>query len=248
MCKTAFQLNRPDRIFRGPQPPTFFEFDDVVTSVFDDMLHRSIPGYDLLLKGIGLLANPILSRQPGRVYDLGSAWGHAVVAVALACRNKGGEYIAVDHAPSMVQACRSYTEAQLGRAVETIEADILDFVLRPARIVLCTFTMQFVHPAARTALLAKIYHALSPGGALILAEKCALPGDDAQAHHRTAYHRFKRINGYTEEEVVRKERALQGVLIPDTPQIHEQRLAEVGFDRVYEWFNFLLFRAWIAYK
>ena len=55
------------------------------------------------------------------------------------------------------------------------------------------------------------------------------------------YNRFKRENGYSKLEISQKRDALEKVLIPDTIQIHQDRLLKAGFtsfDVWLKWFNF----------
>ncbi|WP_198511781.1 hypothetical protein, partial [Bacillus subtilis] len=55
--------------------------------------------------------------------------------------------------------------------VTVLEADIRDIEIENASLVVLNFTLQFLEPPARLALLEKIWHGLKPGGALVLSEK-----------------------------------------------------------------------------
>ena len=56
-----------------------FRFDEQVVKVFPDMITRSVPGYELVVPMIGMLARRY--AQPGsRIYDLGCSLGAATLA------------------------------------------------------------------------------------------------------------------------------------------------------------------------
>ncbi|MCV5755622.1 methyltransferase domain-containing protein, partial [Escherichia coli] len=55
--------------------------------------------------------------------------------------------------------------------VTVVEADIRNIEIENASVVVLNFTLQFLSPEDRYALLEKIYAGLRPGGILILSEK-----------------------------------------------------------------------------
>jgi len=64
-------ITKKDSVFAKPLSSVkAFEFDDEVTQAFDDMISRSVPGYDLLAKMIALYAD-IFVLDNTSVYDLG---------------------------------------------------------------------------------------------------------------------------------------------------------------------------------
>ncbi|MEO0576592.1 MAG: carboxy-S-adenosyl-L-methionine synthase CmoA, partial [Pseudomonadota bacterium] len=103
-------------------------------------------------------------------------------------------------------------------------------------------------PAAREALLQKIYAALQPGGALVLAEKFRFEDDDTQSLLTQMHLDFKRSNDYSDMEIAGKRAALENVLIADTREIHEARLKRIGFQRITLWQATLNFGAYVAFR
>ena len=64
-----------DTIFDRPLSAVkSFEFDQQVARVFGDMIHRSVPGYDLLLRLFALYAD-VFVQDHSRVYDFGCSTG-----------------------------------------------------------------------------------------------------------------------------------------------------------------------------
>jgi len=159
--------------------------------------------------------------------------------------------LAVDNSTAMVERCTEYLKAQDAMyqellPVQVIEADITALELQPASVVAMNFTLQFIEPAARLALLGKIRQALVPGGALILSEK--LRFEDTQEHDLlTDLHiAFKRANGYSELEIAQKRSAIENVMKPDSLEEHRERLLAAGFSKVVPWFQCLNFASLIA--
>lgn len=240
-------MTERDQIFADSLAPARpFEFSESVVRVFPDMIERSVPGYRLLLELTPLMV--ARAAQPdSRIYDLGCSLGAATLAARRAVQADGVEIIAADTSPSMVARCREIIAADNSRVpVEVIEADACELPIENASVVLMYFTLQFIAPEKRDALLAKIAAGLRPGGVLLLAEKLAFEPDDNQRWLDTHHHDFKRAQGYTDLEIARKRQALENVLIAETRENHHDRLRKAGFSLVIDWhqcFNFAGFAA-----
>ena len=96
------------------------------------------------------------------------------------------------------------------------EADIRTYEYAPSGMIILNFTLQFLPPADRDALLKRLYDTLEPGGVLILSEKTVYADERDNAWRVERYHDFKRANGYSDMEISQKRTALENVLIPDT--------------------------------
>jgi tRNA (cmo5U34)-methyltransferase len=242
-------MTERDQIFADSQTPARpFEFSESVVRVFPDMIERSVPGYRLLLELTPLMV--ARAAQPdSRIYDLGCSLGAATLAARRAVQADGVEIIAADTSPSMVARCREIIAADNSRVpVEVIEADACELPIENASVVLMYFTLQFIAPEKRDALLAKIAAGLRPGGVLLLAEKLAFEPDENQRWLDTHHHDFKRAQGYTDLEIARKRQALENVLIAESRENHHQRLKAAGFDQVIDWFQCFNFAAFAAVK
>nr|WP_276583380.1 carboxy-S-adenosyl-L-methionine synthase CmoA [Pseudomonas sp. RIT-PI-S] len=227
-----------------------FVFNEDVVRVFPDMIKRSVPGYPAIVENLGVLAARF--AQPNTyLYDLGASLGAVTQALRRHVRREGCQVVAVDNSPAMVQRCREYLQGQDSMfqellPVQVLEADILAFDFQPASVVALNFTLQFIAPEQRLALLSRIRQALVPGGALLLSEK--LRFEDGQAHTLlTELHvDFKRANGYSELEIAQKRSAIEHVMKPDSFEDHRDRLLAAGFSKVVPWFQCLNFASMIA--
>lgn len=238
-----------DRIYANPLGDIVdFAFDEQVVSVFADMINRSVPGYSTIVKSLGILA--ARHGQPdSRYYDLGCSLGAATLSMLQQVQATNARFIAVDSSAPMIERCREHLQvANVSERVELLQADIREVEIGDAAVVVMNFTLQFVPPADREALLARIYQGLKPGGVLLLSEKIRLADNEADARMIDWYHDFKRANGYSELEISQKRNALENVLQPETLEAHRERLQAIGFSHIQPWFQCFNFISLAAIK
>lgn len=238
--------DKKDRIFsRRLSEVKAFEFNDSVANVFRDMISRSVPGYSLLLRMIGLYAD-IFVTPGSRVFDLGCSLGEASLLVADQTRDLDCHIIAVDNSAAMIEKC-----SQHGAGYERIEwrcQDIRQTTIDGASMVILNLTLQFLQPEERHELLSKIYNGLNPGGVLVLSEKVAFEAEPESERMTQLYQGFKKTMGYSDLEISQKRNALENVLIPDSDQRHCQRLGDSGFAEIYQCFRAFNFVSYLAIK
>lgn len=238
-----------DRIYRTPQDPVPpFEFNAAVATVFDDMIHRSVPMYAEIIRRQAQMVER-LYRPGTRIYDLGCSTGN--LAMALFDRMPAGRFtlVAVDSSrPMLDEFAKRLTASGRAGDVEQVCGDIRGVEMRPASVVVVNFTLQFIPPADRDALVQRIHAALVPGGALLFSEKTLHPNPDVSRLQVDFYYRFKRENGYSELEISQKREALENVLVPETADAHHARLRRCGFAGIDIWLKWFNFCAWICIK
>ena len=222
-----------------------WEFDEKVTAVFDDMLARSIPGYEEMRRTTTELA--LRFAQPNTaVVDLGCSRGAAL------------EPIADVLGPSCVYVGVEVSEPMRAAAVERfkgrVNAAIYDLDLRDdypsaaASVTLAVLTLQFVPIEYRQRIIADAWERTVPGGVFLLVEKVL--GSDAFADRTLVetYLERKGENGYTPEQINAKRRSLEGVLVPVTADWNVQLLERAGWAHVDCYWRSLNFGAWIGVK
>lgn len=242
-------MSNQDKLFSAPiEKLGDFTFDANVAEVFPDMIQRSVPGYSNIITAIGMLADRF-AQNNSQIYDLGCSLGAATHAMRRQIKNKDCHIIAVDNSKAMVERCTLLMNAYRSDIkVDVIEADILDVEINNASIVVLNFTLQFLSPASRQALLEKIYAGLNKGGILILSEKYCFDDETANELLIDLHHDFKRANGYSELEISQKRSALENVMKPDSIDCHKQRLQKLGFASVCVWFQCFNFGSMFAIK
>ena len=187
---------------------TDFSFDAGVVEVFPDMIQRSVPGYATIVSTVGKIAERYFQPDTN-IYDLGCSLGAATLSIRRALNGQQGQIIAVDNSEAMVNRCRLHVDAFKSSIPADIQlGDIRDIPMENASVVVLNFTLQFLPPDDRTALIQRIQQALVPGGVLILSEKFNHGSDFMNEALIDLHHDFKRANGYSELEISQKRTAL----------------------------------------
>jgi tRNA (cmo5U34)-methyltransferase len=235
-----------DRVFaRSLKDIKAFEFDESVADVFNDMISRSVPGYPLLLRLIGLFAD-IFIQPNTRVYDLGCSLGEATKIIASQSESSKPEIIAIDNSTAMIDKCRQVNLP--GHNVEWRCEDVRNTQIENASMIVLNLTLQFLQPDHRSTLLQNIYQGLNPGGILFISEKIVFEQEAEDERMVQLYQAFKKSMGYSDLEISQKRTALENVLIPDSHEQHLERLQQAGFSEIYQCFRCFNFCAYLAIK
>ena len=243
-------VKKQDEIYASPLNKIIdFEFDEKVAEVFPDMIQRSVPGYGTMISTLGILTAKY-AQPDSRCYDLGCSLGAASLSMRQRINQPGCKIIAVDNSEAMVERGLELlaSDNSSGVPVEMVCADILDVAIENASVVILNFTLQFIPPDDRLALITQIYQGLKPGGVLILSEKIAFEDQIKQDFHTEAHHDFKRANGYSDLEISQKRTALDRVMIPESLACHKERLRKAGFPVSEVWFQCFNFASMVAIK
>ncbi|MDX1679068.1 carboxy-S-adenosyl-L-methionine synthase CmoA, partial [Arsukibacterium sp.] len=219
-----------------------------VAEVFPDMIQRSIPGYQTIIQTIGKLTGRY-QQANSNYYDLGCSLGTASLAMRRNISVTGARLIAVDNSKAMLERCERHLQAFRSDVPVSLElADIRDVAIKDAAVVVINFTLQFLAPEHRDALISKVYQGLKPGGVLILSEKIIAHSTITNQLLVDLHLDFKRANGYSELEISQKRSALENVMKPDTLAQHQQRLQQAGFSEQSLWFQCFNFCSMLAIK
>jgi tRNA (cmo5U34)-methyltransferase len=232
-------MNR-DRVFRDPQHQIVdFTFDDRVAGVFEDMIRRSVPGYEVVVPMSGLIAARY-AKPNLRCYDLGCSLGATALAIRRQLTAPDVTVVAVDNSEAMLARARTL----INEPIEWRLADIRDTDLTNASVVVMNWTLQFLDPDDRLPLMSRIHQALCSDGVLIVSEKIRSSDASEQARLEQLHLAFKAANGYSDLEIAQKRTALENVLLPDTVDDHRRRFFDAGFSRADLWFQCL---NWVSF-
>ena len=243
-------MRKADSIYASPLDELVdFSFDERVVDVFPDMIQRSVPAYGSIISMIGVFTAKY-AQKDSQCYDLGCSLGAASLSMRQKIHQDNCAIIAVDNSSAMIARAQAIFDADQSSTVPItlIRSDILDVSVEDASVVVLNFTLQFIPLAERLALIKRIYEGLKPGGILILSEKTAFENDASDRFLSDSHHDFKRANGYSDLEISQKRTALENVLIPETLEIHQQRLADAGFSSSNRWFQCFNFISLVAIK
>jgi tRNA (cmo5U34)-methyltransferase len=223
-----------------------WKFDSQVTEVFDDMLKRSIPGFDAMREMTTSIAAKFAISET-YILDLGCSKGGAI-AKLIEVLDESYKFRGIEISePMRLEAQERFKDSK--SRVEIIDMDLrVDFPKDPASVVLSVLTLQFIPIEYRQKIVKQVYDCLIPGGAFILVEKVL--GSDAVINEMLVkeYYDLKGKNGYTEEQINTKRRSLEGILVPVTSKWNEEILVKSGFQSVDSFWRNLNFVGWVAIK
>jgi tRNA (cmo5U34)-methyltransferase len=235
-----------DELFRHGAPRGGdFVFDASVAAVFDDMIARSVPFYDEQQRMLAELVQRF-ARPGAAVHDLGCATATTLIRLARAFEaGEGHRLVGHDRSEPMLRQARERIDAEgLTQRIELRRADLEDpaqLQLENAGVVLCCWTLQFIRPLQREALVRRVYDALADGGALIVTEKVLSNEPELDREFIDCYYAHKARSGYSATEIHRKREALENVLVPYRIDENRALFRRCGFEPVdtfFQWFNF----------
>ena len=199
-----------------------FRFDERVAEVFDDMISRSVPGYEPV-QGISLKISEFFAQDESSIYDLGCSSGTTLRLLSHSTKIPSSvKIIGVDNSASMIEKARKKLDAQNeSKKIELICQDLQFLKFEVSSVILLNYTLQFLPLEKRQLLLSKAFQALKPGGALLLSEKVVCQENSIQQFVTKNHHAFKKNNGYSQLEISQKRQALEDVLVLSLIHISE---------------------------
>lgn len=241
--------NAVDRLFLSTNADLHpFKFNQSVVDVFPDMISRSVPGYQTIVDGIGRISKQFVKPR-SVIYDLGSSLGSVSLMIARCNPGMLLQINAVDNSQAMVERCTLNVNAyNYDALIDVQQNDITTISLQACDMVVINFTLQFIAPALRQAVIEKVYASLNVGGLLVISEKVSAQSDVMNRLLIELHHEFKRENGYSELEISQKRSALENVMVLDSFETHRQRLKQAGFNNISVWFQHFNFMSFCAVK
>lgn len=231
-----------DDIFSQPSPAeNDFSFDEKVSTVFDDMVSRSVPFYAEMQRMTGEIAADF-AVDGSNLYDMGCSTGTTFLHLDPLI-SPGVKFVGVDNSDEMLRKAKEkLAEYSLSRPFELINADMnKGLLIENASVVVMILTLQFVRPLQRQRLVREIVNGLNDNGCLILIEKLTTRESLFNRLFIKYYYDMKRRNGYSDLEISRKREALENVLIPYQMEENRELLLSQGFrccEEFFRWYNF----------
>ncbi|MEA2050509.1 MAG: carboxy-S-adenosyl-L-methionine synthase CmoA [Campylobacterota bacterium] len=226
-----------DKVFEKPIIKQF-EFDEEVASVFDDMLNRSVPFYEIMLDLTTKFTLKYLKKDD-RVYDLGCSTATTLINIANGS-DLSFKLVGIDTSDAMLLQAKKKTKAY-GHQIKFLNNDIFNVKLKKSKVIISNYTLQFIRPLKRELLIKKIYNSLDSGGVFIFSEKIITENKILNKQFIDEYYNFKKTQGYSEFEISQKREALENVLIPYTYEENKKMILDAGFknfDCIFKWINF----------
>ena len=233
----------------GHMPNGKWAFDDGVTSVFVDMLERSIPSYNVMRELTFKIGSRFVKKGTD-IIDIGSSRGDAISPFI----DKFGaynRYTMIETSKPMINVLNErFKYLQESNIVKVIDCDLRETfpVTKNTSLLLSILTLQFIPIEYRQFVMDKIYSTLIPGGAAIVVEKVLGESYATNDILIDEYLQFKVDNGYSRDDVDRKKMSLQCVLVPLQPSWNENMFSGSGFKHVDCFYKHLNFMGWILIK
>lgn len=229
-------------------PDAKWAFDGDVTDVFDDMLERSIPQYEVMRQACFDVGKRFV-KEGTAIVDLGCSRGEAIAQLVdqFGAHNR---FIGVDVSEPMLQAARGRFEGLIRcKVVEIQNLDLRrEYPGALASLTMAVLTIQFTPIEHRLRIMRDVYQHTVNGGAFVLVEKVLGATADLDAMMVETYYKLKAENGYTQDQIERKKLSLEGVLVPVTAKWNEEMLRMSGWSQVDCFWRWCNFAAWIAVK
>lgn len=240
-----------------PKQNDKFEFDEEVAAIFENMATRSIPLYNEAHNVHAMIAETYIRQQLNLNYrkqveilDIGASVGGFVKHLCnrFQCDPKLGvdrvAYHATDASAAMVEEFKRVYPWATGVCCE---ANTPTGAPGGFDIALLMYVLQFIPVTDRTDVLSEVYKSMRPGGIIFLgqkekAEEAVMPIYSAE------YIRWRMDNGYSQQEIAAKTRALEGVMWTEPVEDTIARLHKVGFMHVRQTTRWLQFSTLMARK
>jgi tRNA (cmo5U34)-methyltransferase len=229
-------------------PEGKWTFDGDVTRVFEDMLARSIPQYEVMRRACFDMACRYVQPKT-TIVDLGCSRGEAL-APLVDRFGAANRFLGVELSPPMLEAARQRFRGYIDcGVVEIRDADLRrEYPPLQASVTLSILTLQFTPIEFRQRILREVWKHTLAGGAFILVEKILGATAELDGIMVETYYGLKSANGYSQEEIERKRLSLEGVLVPVTARWNEELLHMAGFRQVDCFWRWMNFAGWVAVK
>jgi tRNA (cmo5U34)-methyltransferase len=214
---------------------------------FDRHIERSIRGYGSLIEDCVELSSYFVENGTS-VCDIGCSTGRTLTAIRARNQERapGASYVGLDIEPSF----EPHWTRLAGGNIRFLVQDVLAFEgFAELSLATSLFTLQFLPERHRRDVCRKVYEALVPGGALIVAEKTFAKMPKIQDMLTSLYLHYKRRH-FTDEEILDKEKSLRDMMKPGREADLIRMLTEVGFrpENIESFWRSHLFAAFVCVK
>ena len=217
-----------------------------ISEDFDSHIQKSIPLYDSGHKLVCHYSDFFL-KADSVVYDIGCSTGQMLARLAAHHPQKRElRLIGVDTVADMVGMARRLEKKD--SRLSFIHGNALDVEFEPADMFVANYTIQFLPPRVRQDMINRIYQSLNWGGAFFMFEKVRAPDGRFQDYANQVYMEFKLENGFSEAEIVNKQRSIKGVMEPFSTQGDLDLLKRAGFTDIMTIQKYVCFEGFLAIK
>lgn len=226
-------------------------FNKSVASVFDDMLGRSIPQYEVMRSLVKALGTKVInSDTDGDILELGCSNGLNLASFTAEATKANKCILGVDCSEAMLEDAKLRYKTEIANKVLAFKYVDLRNTYPKGNycLVMSILTLQFTPIEYRQEILFNIYNSLPKGGVFLLVEKVLGNTHEINSMLVEEYYKLKNKNGYSYEEINEKRVSLEGVLVPVTSSWNKELLHQVGFTKIDTFWKCLNFEGYLAIK
>ena len=224
-----------------------WSFDGDTFKNFDKHINKSVPLYqethDLYLN-----FSDFFLQENSKIIVIGSSTGTFLINLHKKHNKtkKGLKFEGYDAINKMIIYSNKKKPKQ--NNIKFKKKDINNINFKNSCLISSFYTIQFISPKKRQALINKIYKNLNWGGAFFMVEKVRGPDARFQDIISQVYLEYKLSRGYNANEIINKSRSLKGVLEPFSSNANLQMLKRSGFKDIFTVFKYHCFEGWLAIK
>lgn len=225
-----------------------WDFSGNVPKNFVHHASKSIPGYFEGHNLIISLSDYFLEKDTN-CYDIGSSTGELLFKMSNYTNKKIKKFIGLDTEKSMIKLSnKKRKKLDKKNNVKFINKSIQKVKLDRSSMIIAYYTIQFIPPSVRQAVIDKIYKSLKWGGCFIMFEK--IRGEDArfQDIYTSLYNDFKEKNKFSLNEIFNKQKSLRGILEPFSNYGNTTMLKRAGFKDISSIYQNICFKGYLAIK
>jgi tRNA (cmo5U34)-methyltransferase len=217
-----------------------------ISEDFDAHIRRSIPLYEVGHRLVCHYSDFFL-KPDSLVYDIGCSTGSMLALLAAHHAHKRElRLVGVDAIADMVGLARQRHGGDT--RLQFVHENVLNIELQPCDAIIANYTIQFLPPRVRQEVIDRIWSALNWGGAFFMFEKVRAPDGRFQDYASQVYVEFKLDNGFSEAEILNKQRSIKGVMEPFSTQGNTDLLQRAGFTDIMTIQKYVCFEGFLAIK
>lgn len=220
---------------------------DVARDFESKVIQAQVSGYHQMRRLTLSMISHFATRREMRVCDFGCSQGKTILDLVRHLHETGqsevllsSSFLGYDQEEDMLKRAREsrdnlfselfksgiphveWRRGDISEVVQTLPANTVD-------IAIMILTAQFIPVEKRSRVYSNIYRSLRPGGALILVEKERAESATIEDMFTSIHHQEKSRLGMSRDAIVRKSRAIENFLVPDTRRTTMLNLRQAGF-------------------
>jgi tRNA (cmo5U34)-methyltransferase len=213
-----------------PTPENNWEFNEEVAQVFDSHVKSSVPGYEDIHYLVAKMSQFFVGASESNIYDIGCSTARTIRELYKLHGNKHNVWFyGIDNSRAMVDEANKLTSNMVNVMIEHLEVQDDEYEIYEADYVCSVLALQFIPIKYRQKVLNKVYKGLNEGGAFVLVEKVHQSDSRLDDMFKQIHHDWKLEQGFTTEEIKKKEASIRGVMRPVTLTENMRMLREAGF-------------------